>query len=283
LIPWLFSLSVGISIFFLTLYRGVRRQERSVIESMLGLDVAVGKDGMTGKERSRGGILKVCRSFISNRLEEGGLAGSLVIHRGFAGSASLAVSMILLTIFLLKMPFPLAAAGIVVLMVMGKKVPRFLAKRKESKRLLAMAREIPEMVDLLAVLCLSGMSVQSAFRCLPECIQDPYLKEAVTGAVERLKLGESFSGSLEELKRHQLPDLRRVARVLDRAEEQGASVSELLDSLASEMKSRRRTRLRERAARASLAILFPLVFLILPSFLIFTLGGIILGFTQRGP
>jgi tight adherence protein C len=65
-----------------------------------------------------------------------------------------------------------------------------------------------------------------------------------------------------------LPELLRLAVTLERSERLGTPVAGRLRDLAREVRADRAARSEERARRAPVAMLFPLVFLILPAFVI---------------
>jgi tight adherence protein C len=65
-----------------------------------------------------------------------------------------------------------------------------------------------------------------------------------------------------------LPELRRLAVTLERSERLGTPVAGRLRDLAREVRAERAVRREERARRAPVAMLFPLVFLILPAFVV---------------
>jgi tight adherence protein C len=67
-----------------------------------------------------------------------------------------------------------------------------------------------------------------------------------------------------------LPDLDRVVGVLARSEALGSSLAEEVGRLAADVREARRAASTERARAAPVKMLFPLVFLVLPAFLLLT-------------
>ena len=74
------------------------------------------------------------------------------------------------------------------------------------------------------------------------------------------------------LDRVDTPSVRSFVRSLQQGERLGVSIGAILRNLAIEMRSRRRQLAEERAQKAPVKILFPLVFLIFPSIFIVLLG-----------
>jgi tight adherence protein C len=65
-----------------------------------------------------------------------------------------------------------------------------------------------------------------------------------------------------------LRDMRRLAAALERGQRLGAPLADQLRRLARDVRDERRARAEERARRAPVLMLFPLVFLILPAFVL---------------
>jgi tight adherence protein C len=63
---------------------------------------------------------------------------------------------------------------------------------------------------------------------------------------------------------------------MERSHRVGASVRGSLKALVDDLRAERRARAEERARRAPVKMLFPLVFLILPAFLLLTVGPVLL-------
>jgi tight adherence protein C len=68
--------------------------------------------------------------------------------------------------------------------------------------------------------------------------------------------------------RTDLPELRRLSIRLERSERLGSPVANQLRRLARDVRDERRLRDEERARRAPVAMLFPLVLCILPAFVL---------------
>ncbi|WP_458012116.1 type II secretion system F family protein [Candidatus Solincola sp.] len=183
-----------------------------------------------------------------------------------------------LALCLALLPLGLPAAPVLPLAyVAGNRVPPLWLKRRRRRALEALGADLPEVVDLVAVLCYAGESLQRSLQHSLSAAHHPLTRRELEGVAEGLRLGEGMVEALGRVADHPCRELRRFARTLMRAEESGAPVSEILSQLATEMRSARRERNRVRAARVSVMVLFPLVFMILPSFLLLTVGSMIIG------
>jgi pilus assembly protein TadC len=141
---------------------------------------------------------------------------------------------------------------------------RFGRKAERSR----LAGEVPSLLDLLAVSVTAGLSPRLALERAPELVSGS-LSATLEAARRDAALGAPWRQALETAGRTTgLDELRRLALALDRAERLGSPVAERLRDLAVEVRLERRTRREERARRAPVQMLFPLVFLILPAFVL---------------
>lgn len=206
-------------------------------------------------------------------LAESGTGWTAHYFQGVRAAAGLSLAALSLPLGLMALPlFP-------VLFTAGWRLPAFLLKRSVARRWERVAGDLPEVADLMAVLCYSGESLLAAFRHAVSACSNPYSRAEMERVLERIRTGESAAAALRAGRDHPCREMRRFSRTLARAEEFGAPVADTLEELAAELRNARREKDRVRAARVSVLILLPLVFLILPSFLLLTVGGMILGHT----
>jgi tight adherence protein C len=156
------------------------------------------------------------------------------------------------------------------------RAPDVALARLASRRRAAIDARIPELLELLVATTEAGLSLPVAFRRTAEVVPGPLGDELRVG-VAQLDLGVPWRRVLEGLaERTSLPWLRRLVSALGRSHRLGAPVGNSLKSLADDLRSERRTRAEELARRAPVKMLFPLVFLILPAFLLLTVGPVLL-------
>lgn len=149
-------------------------------------------------------------------------------------------------------------------------VPDLLLSRQARRRRTLADREIPVFLDLLAAMAAAGLSGQLAVRGAADATEGP-LAEALAGMLRRVELGGRWRDEMLGLAdRLELPDLRRAALVLARSDTMGSSFADALVEIADESREARRAAAAERARKAPVKMLFPLVFLVLPAFLLLT-------------
>lgn len=162
----------------------------------------------------------------------------------------------------------IAVLATAMLAAAGARLPEFLLARRAGTRRAAVAAAVPDLLDLIAVSVSAGSTPRLALERGTDATPGP-LGEELAAARRAVALGGSWRASLREVAaRTASRDLRRLAVTLDRTERLGAPVAARLRHLAREVRTERRLAQEERARRAPVAMLFPLVFLILPAFVL---------------
>jgi tight adherence protein C len=163
---------------------------------------------------------------------------------------------------------PVAVLAAPVLALAGYQLPAFIAARRGRTRHVEMTSVVPDLLDVVAVSVTAGLSPRIALDRSPELVTGG-LGPELAAIRHDVALGGTWrSGLRSAADRLDLPELRRLAVTIEQGQRLGTPVSDRLRSLAREVRSERRTRREERARRAPVAMLFPLVFLILPAFVL---------------
>ena len=189
-----------------------------------------------------------------------------------AAKVTCAVGVLLLTVVAAPSVVPVGMVGAAAAFVL----PDFVLARAARARLRRIDREIPQFLDLLAAASMAGLSAPAAFRRAASGLRGPLSDElgAVTSAVD---VGERWGEQLADLaERLQLPDLETTVTVIARTERLGISLSDGVRGLASDVREARRARAAERARTAPVKMLFPLVFMVLPAFLLLTVVPVLI-------
>jgi tight adherence protein C len=143
-----------------------------------------------------------------------------------------------------------------------------------------MDAEIPQLLDLLAAGSAAGLSAVAGLQRSVSVLRGP-LGEELRASLDAVDLGARWREELATVTdRLGLPDLRRAVAVLTRTETLGTSLTGATRELAAEVRSSRRAAVAERARAAPVKMLFPLVFLVLPAFLLLTVVPVLLTTVQ---
>jgi tight adherence protein C len=153
---------------------------------------------------------------------------------------------------------------------------RWSRGRAGRRRRVAVDAEIPQLLDLLAAGSSAGLAAPLALRRAAEGLAGP-LADEVRATVRSVDLGARWRDELTALAdRLDLPDLRRTVAALTHTESLGASLAQATAELAASVRQSRRAASSERARTAPVKMLFPLVFLVLPAFLLLTVVPVLL-------
>jgi len=151
-----------------------------------------------------------------------------------------------------------------------------IRRRRERARRRAANQEVPQLLDLLAAASSAGLSAQLSLRRAASTLRGPLgheLRAAFAVADLGVPWRDQLSRVADEL---DLGDLRRALLVLGRTERLGTPLAEATATLAADVRARRRASSSERARTAPVKMLFPLVFLVLPAFLLLTVVPVLL-------
>jgi tight adherence protein C len=201
------------------------------------------------------------------------------LDRGGPGVAQLVGAAALLggsvSIALLLAPWP--APGIApIVSIVAVRAPRFVQGRTDRARRAAIDGELPQFLDALAAASTAGLSAPLGIRRAADVVRGP-LRVELDQALRAVDLGARWRDELRSLaERSGLPDLRRAVAVITRTETLGSSLASSTIELADRVRAGRRQRATERARTAPVKMLFPLVFLVLPAFLLLTVVPVLL-------
>jgi tight adherence protein C len=168
--------------------------------------------------------------------------------------------------------FGTAILLILLAVLIGWGVPHYYVSRRATERLREIDEALPELIDLLAVTIEAGLGFGASLRLAAERLSGP-LGDELRLTLQEQSLGLSPVESLDNwLQRTDTPAVRAFVRAMTQGERLGISVGQILRNLAVEMRKRRRATAEERAQKAPIKILFPLVFLIFPALFVVVLG-----------
>jgi tight adherence protein C len=155
--------------------------------------------------------------------------------------------------------------------------PPFVVRRKAEARLYQIDYDMPELIDLLVVTVEAGLSLTAALNTAAARLSGP-LGEELRISLQEQRMGLSSLQALENMvNRCPTPAVRSFVRAMVQGERLGVSVGQILRALALEMRKRRRAAAEEKAQKAPLKMLFPLIFMIFPAMFVVILGPAVIG------
>ena len=154
----------------------------------------------------------------------------------------------------------------------GFVAPDVVLGRRADERQADIRRNLPEALDLMAISVQAGVGLEQAVAVVTERLPGS-LGEELTRFLNEVQLGFSRREALQNLReRNDCPELSTFVLSMLQADALGIAIGDVLKTQATEIRAKRRQRARERAAKAPVRLLFPLVFGILPALFIVILG-----------
>jgi tight adherence protein C len=147
-------------------------------------------------------------------------------------------------------------------------VAPFVARRRDHARDIGLRRELPIVIDLLGVAVAAGCTPYLAVRVAADW-GPPRAAACCREVMRSCDLGMGFDQSLDAVA-HASPLLRPLADALLATDRLGAPVGPQLIRLADEERAALRRGAEAHARRVPVKLLFPLVFLVLPAFVLLT-------------
>ncbi len=169
-------------------------------------------------------------------------------------------------------PFLLIVLGAVLFGCIGWMAPVTIIKRRGRLRTERIEFELPELIDLLVVMLEAGLSFLAGLHVAADRLRGP-LGVELRLTLQEQRMGLTTNDALEGmLRRCETPNLRSFVRSVIQGEALGVSTGQIMRNLATEMRKRRRAAAEERAQKAPIKMLFPLIFLIFPAMFVILLG-----------
>ena len=166
----------------------------------------------------------------------------------------------------------MALLALILLPAVGLMLPASWLTRKVEARKLAIRKDLPDMLDLLAISVEAGMGFEGALDIVCQHFESP-LAEEFSRTLREMELGLPRRDAFQNLKRRtEVAELSNFVLALLQADALGIPVGRVLRTQATEMRAKRRQWAREKAAKLPVKILFPLVGFIFPSIMIVILG-----------
>lgn len=164
----------------------------------------------------------------------------------------------------------LALAGAV-----GYYLPNGILSRKVEERQRAVFEEFPDALDLLTVCVEAGLGLDAALMRVADelALRCPVLADELQLMMLELRSGFSKEKALANLSlRTGVEDVDKFTSTLIQADRFGTSLADSLRVQSDMLRTKRRMRAEEQAAKIALKLLFPLLFLIFPTLMLVLLG-----------
>jgi len=221
-------------------------------------------------------------SKLEKRLVEAGIRRKDGIYLFYGAQVSLAVALSVVLAF----TGHLGSSPVLYLILsvfFGALLPDIWLKWKGHRRRDKIEFGLPDSLDLLVVCVEAGLGLdQSLMRISQEMRKaHPDLSDELQVYALEVNAGRSRAAALRNLgERSGVDDLRALAAVLIQTDRFGTSVAQSLRVFSDTMRSKRRQRAEERAAKMGVKMIPPMVLFVFPSIFIVIIGPAIIGFVR---
>jgi tight adherence protein C len=166
-------------------------------------------------------------------------------------------------------------AVLLVVAAIGDYLPNIILRRMVFVRQREIFETFPDALDLMTICVEAGLAMDAAIARVADEIKlnSPTLSEELHLVTLELRAGASKEKALRNLAlRTGVEDVDILVAMLIQAERFGTSIGASLRVHADGLRTKRRQRAEEAAAKIALKLLFPLIFCIFPSLLLVLLG-----------
>ncbi len=162
----------------------------------------------------------------------------------------------------------------VVLAGLGWAVPRLILRAQARARALRIAQAVPDTLDMMSMCLVGGLSLRQTLVRVGQELHAAHPDVAVELVIlrhqaELLGLDRAFRALAQ---RTQVAEMQSLANLIEQGQQLGTNIADAIAQFADSLRLRRRQNAELQSGRASVKLLFPLVFCLLPAAAIFLWG-----------
>ncbi|MDO8458926.1 MAG: type II secretion system F family protein [Burkholderiaceae bacterium] len=198
----------------------------------------------------------------------------------FTAKTALAIGLPLLVFFVMstnnaKFGTNMLLLWLLVAATIGYYLPNLLLNNQIARRQREVFESFPDALDLMTVCVEAGLAMDAALtRVAAEIgLKSTVLSDELNLVTLELRAGSSKEKALRNLAlRTGVEDVDALVAMLIQSERFGTSIAASLRVQSDQLRTKRRQRAEEQAAKIALKLLFPLIFFIFPSLLVVLMG-----------
>ncbi|HSH74681.1 MAG TPA: type II secretion system F family protein [Longimicrobiales bacterium] len=165
----------------------------------------------------------------------------------------------------------------------GWVVPNFLLSARVSRRKNELQKGLPDMLDLLVICVEAGLGLNQAMVRVAQELRHSsrLMTQELSLTNMAIRAGTPRDQALMDLaERTDVPDIRSLSTMLIQTERFGTSIAHSLRVHAESMRTKRRQRAEEAAAKTTIKMIFPLALCIFPALFVVVLGPAVISIMQ---
>lgn len=198
----------------------------------------------------------------------------------------LTAAAVLPVLFVMLVLNPLKMSGMLLIVVTGLLVlalglgPDAWLNRKVDERHLALQEKLPDVLDLLTISVEAGLGFEQALdrtiAAVPGALSDEFAR-----MLGEVRAGASRADAMRAMEqRTNVPEVRSFVLAILQADTFGVSIGRVLRAQSDEMRIKRRQLAQEKAQKAPVKMLIPMVFCVFPALFVVVIGPAIINITE---
>ncbi len=197
------------------------------------------------------------------------------VFLGFKLGLALGLPILALPLVLGLLPVALKAPAFLGLMLVGYFLPNFVLNRLVERRQRRIQEGLPDALDLLVVCVEAGQGLNAALKRVGEDLKlsNPALSHELSLVNLEINAGLEREAALRNLaERTGVEDVASLCSMLIQSDRFGTSLSRALKVHSEMLRTTRRQRLEELAAKTPVKLVFPLLLFIFPALMVVIIG-----------
>ncbi|NLE24456.1 MAG: type II secretion system F family protein [Clostridiaceae bacterium] len=183
-------------------------------------------------------------------------------------------------ILLLYIQFRMDVSKLILIIVasvlIGMLFPNMILNGKIRKRQSEVTKSMPDIMDLLTVSVEAGLTFDSALSKVVEKMPGSLAREFET-VLQEIKVGKTKKEALYQMAdRIGVQDMRSFVSAVVQADQLGVSLGRVLRLQSEQIRQNRKQRISEKAMKAPIKMLIPMVVFIFPTIFIVLLGPVVI-------